>query len=192
MSSLSLPQCCCLTCFNTVVLCVILSVLTLKKTSIPLSALVLGLAFMAACGTSKEEQPSRAHPHSEIGQWGMLGESCQKQSRYEMILLSPHSYLGPGNLWRKNEVFEAPWWVLVGVSLSQCFPKNVTVMPVQPLFTERKGAEGHSRRDCFIFWLMSESFIITALIRVITATLVNKMCLRLLSESNTHLLTTPR
>lgn len=66
--------------------------------NIPLSGLVLGLAFAAAHRASKEEQPCRAHPHPETGQWDMLGEPCQKQSRYEVILLSPHSYLGPGNL----------------------------------------------------------------------------------------------
>lgn len=64
-------------------------------------------------------------------------------------------------------------------------------MPVEPLFAERKGAESYPVRNCFIFWLMSESFSVTALIRLITATLVNKMCLRL-SESNTHPLTAPR
>lgn len=44
-----------------------------------------------------------------------------------------------------------------------------------PLFAERKGAERYSVRNCFIFWLMSESFIITALIRLITDILINKM-----------------
>lgn len=96
-------------------------------------------------------------------------------------------------IWESLQKEWRVWSSLVGpsgVSLSQCFPKSVTpfwsacqgrshglctAVPVQPLFAEWKGAESYSVRNCFIFWLMSESFIITALIRLITATLINKM-----------------
>lgn len=123
-----------------------------------------------------------------------------------MILLSPHSYLGiseermkslkllDGSLWREfismlPQMCDTFWIGMSGRGRSRGM---CTAMPVQPLFAERKGAESYSARNCFIFWLMSESFIVTALIRLIRATLVNKMCLRLLSESNTHHVTALR
>lgn len=161
---------------------------------------------MAAYRASQEEQPPRAHPHSESGQWGMLGEPCQEQSRCEAILLSPHSHLGISEERMKGlKLLGGSFWCeftsmlpqtcgtfLTGMSGKGKSRGRCTAIPAQPLFAERKGAESYSVRNCFIFWLMNESFIITALIGLITATLLNKMCLRLLPESNTHPLTAPR
>lgn len=166
--------------------------------------LPLDLLLWLHTGQAKRNS-HRGHIQSETGQRGMLGKLCQTQSRYEAIVLSLHSYLGIseekmkclkllGGCFCCEFISMLPQMCdtfLIGMPGKGRSHGRCTAMPVQPLFAERKGAENYSVRNCFIFWLMSESFIITALIRLITATLVNKMCLRLLSESSTHPLTAP-
>lgn len=172
------------------------------KENIPLSALVLGLAFLAAYRASKAIEGTSTLC---VWQWGMLGEPCQKQSGCEVLLLSPHSHLGISEERMKGlKLLGGFFWCefisvlpqmcgtfLIGMSGKGRSHGRCTAVPVQPWFAERKGAESCSLRNCFIFWLMCESFIITALIRLITGTFLNKMCLRLLLESNTYLLTAP-
>lgn len=106
--------------------------------------------------------------------------------QYEVILLLPHSYLGISAERMKGlKLLGGSFWCefvsvlpqmcdtfLIGMSRKG---RSHEMCQYSPLFAERKGAERYSVRNCFIFWLMSESFIITALIRLITDILINKM-----------------
>lgn len=175
MSSLGPPPCCCLNCFNTAIQYVNLAVLTLKKTP-PLEPWPLNSLLLLRTGQAKRNS-HRGHiqPVPESGCWGVLGDPCQKQSRFEVILLSrslrsPHSDLRLGDLWRKHEGSKAPWrGFLPWVSLSESpNPLHLsdrkgrshgrrTAMPVQPLLAEREGPECYSLRTGVIFWTTSHA-----------------------------------
>lgn len=207
VSSLSLPQPCCLNCFNTAVQCIILPALTLKKAS-PLVALSLDLLLRLHTGQAKRSSHA-GHIHTLRLASGiclgshvrsradMRGSSSPLAVTWDLGIseerMKSLRLLG-GSFCREFISVLPQMCDTFSISMSEKGRSHgrCTAMPVQPLFAERKGAESYPVRNCFIFWLMSESFSVTALIRLITATLVNKMCLRLLSESNTHPLTAPR